>query len=295
MARRAASIWRAVRRPRPIALRPHSPKETFVPRVAKPSLRPLCSLRNLRRLGCNMLSTCLSYALGRRVTVCLLDSAGTRLVAFRLTRSAAGTTLVSRRLFSSRLLVTIEQVTLVNPDLDTDYAVGRQRLGSCVVDVSAQGVQRHTTFTIPLATGNFGAVQTTCAHDLDALGAKAHRVLHRTLHRSAEHDPLLELLSDGIGDQLRIDFRLADFFNRHMDGNAHDALKVRTKLFDVFALLADDHTRTGGVNGDASILGRTLDEHATNGGVSKLALQILTNLDIFLQHPRKVLAVCIPA
>src|ERR1700681_724784 len=54
IARRAASIWRAVRRPRPMAFRPYSPKETLAPRVATPLLRPFCSFRYLRLAGCNI-------------------------------------------------------------------------------------------------------------------------------------------------------------------------------------------------------------------------------------------------
>ena len=54
IARRAASIWRAVRRPRSVHLRPKSPKATELPRVAMPVLRPFCSLRYFRRAGCSM-------------------------------------------------------------------------------------------------------------------------------------------------------------------------------------------------------------------------------------------------
>src|SRR5690606_19530586 len=55
IARRADSIWRAVSRPRPVAFRPNSPNETLVPRVARPVLRPLCSLRYFLRDGCSMI------------------------------------------------------------------------------------------------------------------------------------------------------------------------------------------------------------------------------------------------
>src|SRR5260221_14341955 len=54
IARRAASIWRAVRRPRPVALSPYSPKETLAPRVATPLLRPFCSLRYFLLAGCSI-------------------------------------------------------------------------------------------------------------------------------------------------------------------------------------------------------------------------------------------------
>src|SRR6476620_3129610 len=53
--------------------------------------------------------------------------------------------------------------------------------------------------------------------DLDALRAEAHRVLHRALHRAAEHDPLLELLRDRVGNELRVDFGLADLLDVEPD------------------------------------------------------------------------------
>ena len=55
IARRAASIWRAVRRTRVVAFRPYWPKLTLLPRVAIPRLRPFCSLRYLRLAGCSIL------------------------------------------------------------------------------------------------------------------------------------------------------------------------------------------------------------------------------------------------
>src|ERR1700733_7861767 len=55
MARRAASISRAVMRARLVAFSPYSPKDTWAPRVARPPLRPLNCLRYLVRFGCSML------------------------------------------------------------------------------------------------------------------------------------------------------------------------------------------------------------------------------------------------
>src|SRR3954469_24227487 len=54
MARRAASISRAVMRARLVARRPYSPNETELPRWAKPVFVPLNILRYLVRLGCCM-------------------------------------------------------------------------------------------------------------------------------------------------------------------------------------------------------------------------------------------------
>src|ERR1700737_688875 len=54
IARRAASIWRAVNRPRPTAFRPYSPKLTLAPTAATPLLRPFCSLRYFLLAGCSI-------------------------------------------------------------------------------------------------------------------------------------------------------------------------------------------------------------------------------------------------
>src|SRR5215470_10287894 len=54
MARRAASICRAVTRSGSIALRPYSPNDSEAPLVARPRMRPLCALRNFVFIGCNM-------------------------------------------------------------------------------------------------------------------------------------------------------------------------------------------------------------------------------------------------
>src|SRR5690606_8871546 len=113
MARRAASIWRAVSRPRPMAFRPYSPKLTLAPRVATPVLRPFWYFRYLVLAGCSILrsSSCLLLRLGRGC--------------------------------HHRLLAAAQHFALEHPDLDADDAVGRLGFGEAVVDVCPQGVERH--------------------------------------------------------------------------------------------------------------------------------------------------------
>src|SRR5512144_2450662 len=235
IARRAASIWRAVSRPRPTALRPYSPKLTLLPTVATPLLRPFCSLRYFLLAGCSILR---SWRRAARRT----------LRHFRRGR---------RRLHG--LGVVRHPLALEDPDLDPDDAVGRPGFRETVVDVGAQRVQRHATLAVPLAARDLGAVQAARRHDLDALGAEAHRVLHRALHRAAEHDPLLELLGDRVGDQLRVDFRLADLLDVQADIAAHPAAQIGAQRLDVLALLADDHARARAVDRYPGVLRRTFD------------------------------------
>src|SRR5512141_444846 len=140
MARRPASIWRAVRRPRARALSPYSPKETFAPRVATPLLRPFCSLRYFLLAGC-------SISRSRFAPRFLL----------RLGR---------RR---GRLLALAQDLALEHQHLHADRAVGGVGFGESVFDVGAQRVQRHPPLAIPLRARDLRAVQAPGARDLDAL------------------------------------------------------------------------------------------------------------------------------
>src|SRR5262245_59766167 len=131
MARRAASISRAVMRARLVAFNPNSPKATELPRTANPQLRPLNCLRYLVRLGCSM-----DRYSGRGFG----GGSGGRGGA--LTRLARGDRLVDRRL--------LEHFTLEDPHLDADDAVSGAGLGKAVVDVGAERVQRDAALAVPL-------------------------------------------------------------------------------------------------------------------------------------------------
>src|SRR5206468_2470230 len=119
MARRAASIWRAVSRPRPTAFRPYSPKLTLAPTVATPLFRPFCSLRYFLLAGCSMLHSC-GFA---RTLRCLGLRCRCRL-RFRVMR---------------------HDFAFEYPDLDADDTVRCLGLGKSIVDVGAQRMERHPT------------------------------------------------------------------------------------------------------------------------------------------------------
>src|ERR1700742_3057627 len=135
MARRAASIWRAVMRPRSVAFRPYSPKATLLPLCARPRLRPLCCLRNLVRLGC------------------IMD-----MVAYSSVRRGRSGLLSLRRVLGLVHVSRIQDLALEDPYLHADLAVGGGRLGEAVIDVGAQGVQGHAALAVLLAAGDLGAV-----------------------------------------------------------------------------------------------------------------------------------------
>ena len=185
MARRAASIWRAVTRSGSIAFRPKSPKFSIVPPLAAPWMRPLCALRNLVRFGCSMRCS---------LSLVLSGSAASRPRRGWLAARPRPALVRGHR-------VVLEDLALEDPHLDAAGAVGGVRGGVAVVDVGAQRVQRHAALAIPLHARDLGAAEPAAAVDADALRAEPHRRLHGALHGAAEGDAPLELLGDRLRDQ----------------------------------------------------------------------------------------------
>ena len=92
-------------------------------------------------------------------------------------------------------------------------------------------MERHLAVLVLLCLGDFGAVKTARATDLDAFCTLFHCVLYGALHRMAERHTLDKLLSDGLCHQLCIGFSLVDFldiddyFRRASDGS-HESLDL---------------------------------------------------------------------
>src|SRR5579884_3152204 len=132
MARRAASIWRAVILSGSIALRPKAPKFSSVPPLALPWIRPLKALRNLVRLGCSI-----SY-FPSRLAVAALFARGT---------DAGGLCLHHQAILRERVVA--ENLALEDPHLDPADTISGMCLGLGIIDVSAKRVQRNAPLAVP--------------------------------------------------------------------------------------------------------------------------------------------------
>src|SRR5688572_29914264 len=134
IARRAASIWRAVIRSGSMAFKPKAPKLSSVPPLALPWIRPLKALRNLVRLGCSMI--CLFVL--QRLAVAALFAGRT---------DSGGLGLHHQPVLSERVMA--ENLALEDPDLDPAHAISGVGLGLGVIDVAAQRVERNAAFAVP--------------------------------------------------------------------------------------------------------------------------------------------------
>src|SRR5689334_23551763 len=137
-----------------------------------------------------------------------------------------------------------EDLALEDPHLHSADAISGVRLGLGVIDIAAQRVQRNAAFAVPFGPRDLRSAETARAGDPDALGAETQRGLHRALHRAAEGDAALQLVGNALGDELRVDLRLADLDDVEADVRAGHLLQLALQLLDVRALLADDHAGT---------------------------------------------------
>src|SRR5580704_5658449 len=191
--------------------------------------------------------------------------------------------------------VVLEDFALEDPDLDAAGAVGGMRGRNAVIDVGAQGVQRHAAFAIPFEASDFRAAKPARAVDADALRAEPHRRLDRALHRPAEGNAALELLGDRIGDQRRIDLGLADLDDVDGDFRAGQLRHLLAQLVDVGALLADDDTGAGRVDVDARLFVRTLDDDLRDRGLLQALHQDVADLHVFVQKLAVLALARVPA
>src|ERR1700716_4170029 len=249
-----------------IAFRPNCPNDNAAPEVAVPWIRPLCAFRNFVFFGCIM-----AYALKPSKTQSSRIAARTRAIAL-------GHLLV----LGHRIV--LQDFALEDPDLDAAGAERGERGRHPVIDVGAQRVQRHAAFAIPFHTRDFGAAETARAVDANALGAKAHRRLHRALHGAAKRDAALELLRDRFGNQRGVELRLTDLDDVDDDVGGGDIGNPLAQLVDVGALLADHDAGTRGMDRHAALLVRTLDHAPGDGCLLQFLVQDLADFDILVQQ-----------
>src|SRR5690606_23388438 len=119
-------------------------------------------------------------------------------------------------------------------------------------------------------------------------------VLHRTFHCTTELNTLFQLLSNGVSNQLSISFRFTNFFDIDVYRYAHQTLKINFQVLDVFTTLTNYYARTSGVNSDACVFVRTLNNNATNRSVLEFFLEVFAYADIVSQHTSELVVVCIP-
>src|SRR5204863_7235901 len=194
-----------------------------------------------------------------------------------------------------RALVTRRHdLALVDPDLDADPSGRRLRLSEAVVDVGADGMQRHSALGVALGAAHLAAAEPAATHDLDALRSGADRGGERALHRAPEADPVLELLRDRLCDELRVELGPLDLVDVDVDGLARHPVDVLAQRVDLDAGLADHYPRPRRVDVDRDALRVLADQDVGQARVRELLVDVLADADVLLEEVRAVLAARVP-
>jgi hypothetical protein len=116
-----------------------------------------------------------------------------------------------------------------------------------------------------------------------------------TLHRAAERHAALQLLGDAFGHQGGVQLGLAHLDDVEVQLAVGHRGELLAQHLDLRALAADDDTGTRGMDRDAALLVRTLDDDLRDAGLLALFLDELADLDVFQQKITVFLGVGVPA
>src|SRR5262245_49629387 len=180
--------------------------------------------------------------------------------------------------------VVLHDLAAEHPHLYAAGAIGRVGSGAGEVDVGARRVQGPAALAIPLAAGDLGTAESAAAGHLDALGTQPHRRLHGALHRAAEGDAAGQLLRDVLGDQLGIELGLPDFVYVEVHVARGQRRELLAQDLDLLTLLADHHTRAGGVDSDPRPLGWALDDDPADPSRGQALLDEGAQLEVLGQQ-----------
>ena len=159
-----------------------------------------------------------------------------------------------------------------------------------VVDVRAEGVQRHAALTVELGAGHFSATQTARHLDTNALGASALCGLDALTHRTTEGHAGSELLGDALRNELRFEIGVLHLEDVQLNLLARQLLELHAQAIGLGAAAADDDAGASGVQVDANAVTRTLDVDLGDTSALEVVGQELADRDVFRHVVRVALS-----
>src|SRR5262249_54791345 len=136
------------------------------------------------------------------------------------------------------------------------------------------------TLRVHLAPAHLAAAKASTGGDLYALSSRAHGRGERTLHRTPEADAVLELLGDGLRDELRVELRSLDLVGVDVDVLLRDPVQVTAERVDLDARLPDDDAGPSRVDVDRDPLFVLADEDVRQARVRQLPEDVLADANV---------------
>jgi len=172
------------------------------------------------------------------------------------------------------------------------------RLCCTVINIRPQCMKRNTALTIGFFSGNFSAAQTAAYHNFYTLCTHTHRTAYAGLHRPAKCNTAFQLSGNILCYQRSIHIRLLDFSNININMLRRKALQALFDLFNTGAAAANDHARLCRMNNQFQTVFRTFRFDLGDTSHLQSALQIFTDLYVFMQIHCKIfvsIPLCIPS
>lgn len=168
--------------------------------------------------------------------------------------------------------------TTANPHLDTNAAIGGMSLGVCIVDVSAERVERCTTLFEVLAARNLSTTDTSGDGDLDTLGTGTHGGGDGVLDGATILDAAFNLLGDILGHEDGVHLGALHLADVNLNILTGELLELLAEFVNLRTGTTDNQTRTSGVDGDGEQLQGTLNVNLGDASLGKTGVEILTDL-----------------
>ena len=123
-------------------------------------------------------------------------------------------------------------------------------LSESIVDVGTESVKRRTTLFVVFGTAHFSATDTTRDGHLDTFGTHAHGGGDGSLDGATILDAAFNLFGDLLSNEDGVEFRTFHLGDVDLDIFARDLLEFLFQFVNLGTVLADDETRTSGVDGN---------------------------------------------
>ena len=149
-----------------------------------------------------------------------------------------------------------------------------------VVDVSAESVERSTSFLEHFVACHFCSADASADEHLDALCTYAHSVGHCHLDGPPVGYTAFDLAGDAVCHDVGVYLRTLNFEDVDLYVLAGYLLELFLKLLDLSSLLADDEARSCCINCHGDELESPLDHNPAEAGLCKTVAEILADLII---------------
>jgi hypothetical protein len=156
------------------------------------------------------------------------------------------------------------------------------RLSKAIINISPQRMQWYLPLMRNFTASYLSTAKSTGAAYSYPLSPSLQGAKYCLLHRPAESNTTLNLLSYRPSYQIGIKFRLLNLKNIELNPLSEEALKVEPQFINSLPSPPDDHARSGGMDSYRYLIRLAVNLHQGDTSFSISGLNNLAKLQVFL-------------